>query len=113
MVYAPVGMPLDNPALEPLHSTAAEFDLAVVLHALTVMPARWTVERALPGNPRRGSLPGSSNRDRCRIRLCPARRNAGHDLVEDQHDTMQPGPIGEMLSGISALSATSRHRSAR
>jgi len=38
MVYAPVGMPLDHPDLEPLYAEAAEFDLAVVLHTFTVMP---------------------------------------------------------------------------
>jgi Amidohydrolase len=32
MVYAPVGMPLDHPTLEPLYAAAAELDLAVVLH---------------------------------------------------------------------------------
>jgi hypothetical protein len=29
MVYAPVGMPLDHPTLEPLYAAAAELDLAV------------------------------------------------------------------------------------
>ena len=38
MVYAPAGMPLDHPALEPLYAEAAELDLAVVLHTFTVMP---------------------------------------------------------------------------
>src|ERR1700756_3364039 len=38
MVYAPVGMPLDHPALEPLYAEAAALDLAVVLHTFTVMP---------------------------------------------------------------------------
>jgi len=38
MVYAPVGMPLDHPALEPFYAAAAELDLAVVLHTFTVMP---------------------------------------------------------------------------
>ena len=38
MVYAPVGMPLDHPALEPFHAEAAALDLAVVLHTFTVMP---------------------------------------------------------------------------
>ena len=38
MVYAPAGMPLDHPALEPLYGAAADFDLAVVLHTFTVMP---------------------------------------------------------------------------
>jgi predicted TIM-barrel fold metal-dependent hydrolase len=38
MVYAPAGMPLDHPDLEPLYAAAAEFDLAVVLHTFTVMP---------------------------------------------------------------------------
>ena len=38
MVYAPVGMPLDHPALEPFYAAAAVFDLAVVLHTFTVMP---------------------------------------------------------------------------
>jgi len=38
MVYAPAGMPLDHPTLEPLYAGAAEHDLAVVLHTFTVMP---------------------------------------------------------------------------
>jgi predicted TIM-barrel fold metal-dependent hydrolase len=38
MVYAPVGMPLDHPMLEPLYAEAAALDLAVVLHTFTVMP---------------------------------------------------------------------------
>ena len=37
-VYAPAGMPLDLPALEPFYAAAAELDLAVVLHTFTVMP---------------------------------------------------------------------------
>jgi predicted TIM-barrel fold metal-dependent hydrolase len=38
MVYAPVGVPLDHPELEPFYAAAVEFDLAVVLHTFTVMP---------------------------------------------------------------------------
>ena len=38
MVYAPAGMPLDHPDIEPLWAAAAEHDLAVVLHTFTVMP---------------------------------------------------------------------------
>ncbi len=38
MVYAPAGMPLDHPSLEPLYAEAANLDLAVVLHTFTVMP---------------------------------------------------------------------------
>jgi uncharacterized protein len=38
MVYAPAGMPLDHPDIEPLYAAAAEFDLALVLHTFTVMP---------------------------------------------------------------------------
>ncbi|MGE0258668.1 MAG: amidohydrolase family protein [Alphaproteobacteria bacterium] len=38
MVYAPVGMPLDHPDLEPFYAEAAALDLAVVLHTFTVMP---------------------------------------------------------------------------
>ena len=38
MVYAPIAMPLDHPALEPFHAEAAALDLAVVLHTFTVMP---------------------------------------------------------------------------
>jgi predicted TIM-barrel fold metal-dependent hydrolase len=38
MVYAPAGMPLDHPGIEPLWAAAAEYDLAVVLHTFTVMP---------------------------------------------------------------------------
>jgi predicted TIM-barrel fold metal-dependent hydrolase len=38
MVYAPAGMPLDHPDIEPLYAEAAELDLAVVLHTFTVMP---------------------------------------------------------------------------
>ena len=38
MAYAPAGMPLDHPDLEPIWAAAAEHDLAVVLHTFTVMP---------------------------------------------------------------------------
>ena len=38
MVYAPVGVPLDHPDLEPLWAAAATHDLSVVLHTFTVMP---------------------------------------------------------------------------
>ena len=38
MIYAPVGMPLDHPSLEPFYAAAAMLDLAVVLHTFTVMP---------------------------------------------------------------------------
>jgi 2-methylisocitrate lyase-like PEP mutase family enzyme/predicted TIM-barrel fold metal-dependent hydrolase len=37
-VYAPYGMPLDHPDLEPYWAAAAEYDLNVVLHTFTVMP---------------------------------------------------------------------------
>jgi predicted TIM-barrel fold metal-dependent hydrolase len=37
-VYAPYGMPLDHPSLEPYWAIAAEQDLSVVLHTFTVMP---------------------------------------------------------------------------
>jgi uncharacterized protein len=37
-VYAPYGMPLDHPTLEPYWHAAAEYDLGVVLHTFTVMP---------------------------------------------------------------------------
>jgi predicted TIM-barrel fold metal-dependent hydrolase len=38
MAYAPAGMPLDHPDLEPIWAAANEHDLAVVLHTFTVMP---------------------------------------------------------------------------
>jgi predicted TIM-barrel fold metal-dependent hydrolase len=38
MVYAPYGVPLDHPDLEPVWAVAAEHDLAIVLHTFTVMP---------------------------------------------------------------------------
>ena len=38
MAYAPHGVPLDHPDLEPVWAEAAEHDLAVVLHTFTVMP---------------------------------------------------------------------------
>ena len=38
MVYAPVGVPLDHPEIEPIYAAAAELDLAVLLHTFTVMP---------------------------------------------------------------------------
>jgi predicted TIM-barrel fold metal-dependent hydrolase len=38
MVYAPYGVPLDHPSLEPVWAAAQELDLAVVLHTFTVMP---------------------------------------------------------------------------
>lgn len=37
-VYAPYGMPLDHPDLEPFWAAAQAHDLAVVLHTFTVMP---------------------------------------------------------------------------
>jgi uncharacterized protein len=37
-VYAPYGMPLDHPSLEPYWQVAEENDLSVVLHTFTVMP---------------------------------------------------------------------------
>jgi uncharacterized protein len=37
-VYAPYGMPLDHPSLEPYWGVAEENDLSVVLHTFTVMP---------------------------------------------------------------------------
>lgn len=37
-VYAPYGMPLDHPDLEPYYAAAQEYDLAVALHTFTVMP---------------------------------------------------------------------------
>jgi predicted TIM-barrel fold metal-dependent hydrolase len=36
--YAPYGMPLDHPNLEPYWATAEEYDLALVIHTFTVMP---------------------------------------------------------------------------
>ncbi len=36
--YAPYGMPLDHPDLEPYWAAAAEYDLAVTIHTFTVMP---------------------------------------------------------------------------
>lgn len=38
MAYAPYGVPLDHPDLEPIWAEAAAHDLAVVLHTFTVMP---------------------------------------------------------------------------
>jgi uncharacterized protein len=38
MVYAPYGMPLDHPDLEPIWAAAAHHDFAIVLHTFTVMP---------------------------------------------------------------------------
>jgi len=38
LVYAPYGMPLDHPDLEPLWAEAEALDLAVTLHTFTVMP---------------------------------------------------------------------------
>jgi len=37
-VYAPYGMPLDHPDLEPYWARAQDLDLAVVLHTFTAMP---------------------------------------------------------------------------
>lgn len=37
-VYAPVGMPLDHPDLEPIWAAAQDWNLTVVLHTFTVMP---------------------------------------------------------------------------
>src|SRR5439155_1669349 len=38
LVYAPFGVPLDHPDLEPIYAAAAELGLAIVLHTFTVMP---------------------------------------------------------------------------
>jgi uncharacterized protein len=38
LVYAPFGVPLDHPDLEPIYAEAAALDLAIVLHTFTVMP---------------------------------------------------------------------------
>ncbi len=38
LAYAPFGMPLDHPDLEPIWAEAQEHDLAVTLHTFTVMP---------------------------------------------------------------------------
>jgi predicted TIM-barrel fold metal-dependent hydrolase len=38
MVYAPYGVPLDHPDLEPIWAEAAALDLCIVLHTFTVMP---------------------------------------------------------------------------
>ncbi len=38
MVYAPYGVPLDHPDLEPIWAEAAEHDMCIVLHTFTVMP---------------------------------------------------------------------------
>ena len=38
LVYAPYGMPLDHPDLEPIWAEAQTLDLAVTLHTFTVMP---------------------------------------------------------------------------
>ena len=38
LVYAPYGMPIDHPDLEPVWAEAEAFDLAVTLHTFTVMP---------------------------------------------------------------------------
>ena len=38
MAYAPYGVPIDHPSLEPVWAAAQEHDLAVVLHTFTVMP---------------------------------------------------------------------------
>ena len=38
MVYAPYGVPIDHPDLEPVWAEAAAHDLCVVLHTFTVMP---------------------------------------------------------------------------
>jgi uncharacterized protein len=38
MAYAPYGVPIDHPELEPVWAAAQHHDLAVVLHTFTVMP---------------------------------------------------------------------------
>ena len=38
LAYAPYGVPLDHPDLEPIWAEAAVLDLAVILHTFTVMP---------------------------------------------------------------------------
>jgi uncharacterized protein len=38
LAYAPYGMPLDHPDLEPIWAECAAHDLSVILHTFTVMP---------------------------------------------------------------------------
>ena len=38
MAYAPYGVPIDHPDLEPIWAEAAAHDLAIILHTFTVMP---------------------------------------------------------------------------
>src|SRR5918993_2299218 len=38
MAYAPYGMPIDHPDLEPVWAEAAAHDLCIILHTFTVMP---------------------------------------------------------------------------
>jgi predicted TIM-barrel fold metal-dependent hydrolase len=38
LVYAPFGVPLDHPDLEPVYAEAAALDLPIILHTFTVMP---------------------------------------------------------------------------
>ena len=38
MAYAPYGVPIDHPDLEPIWAEAAAHDLALILHTFTVMP---------------------------------------------------------------------------
>ena len=38
LVYAPVGVPLDHPDMEPFWKAAADHDLCIALHTFTVMP---------------------------------------------------------------------------
>ena len=38
MAYAPYGVPIDHPDLEPIWAEAAAHDLCIILHTFTVMP---------------------------------------------------------------------------
>jgi predicted TIM-barrel fold metal-dependent hydrolase len=64
MVYAPAGMPLDHPDLEPVYAEAAAVDLAVVLHTFTVMPPY------APGGQDTWEICGCSARRRIRGAAC-------------------------------------------
>ena len=65
MVYAPYGVPLDHPDLEPIWAAAQELDLAVVLHTFTVMPPYAPGGAGHLGQPLAAALGGASRGAAC------------------------------------------------
>ena len=97
MVYAPYGMPLDHPDLEPLWAAAAEHDLCVVLHTFTVMPPVRAGRTGHLGE----SLPAA-------LRGAPVVRHAQHGGADRQR---RDGPLSAAAHRARSRRATAGCRS--